>query len=256
MPLERRVGLAIGRFAAIAAGFIDVVIVYRHASLFRAVADGVAVGLAIGLAAGFFTISPRTTPSEVQFVARKGIPIFLRHLAIGLAGGVGVGVVAGVLLGSRFGLLTAVVIGLSLGLIDGLNVWLDVSTDVTCALSPRSTRRAERTASIARSVADGVLIAATSGVAFGLAYGAQSAVTHALVFGAGFGLADRYMGLSASVWGRYFIAKTWLALSGRLPWRLMAFLDDAYRHGLLRRAGAGYQFRHARLQEHLANARG
>jgi hypothetical protein len=256
VPLERRVGLAIGRFAAIAAGFIDVVIVYRHASLFRAVADGVAVGLAVGLAAAFFTISPRTTPSEVQFVARKGIPVFLRHLAIGLAGGVGVGVVAGVLLGSRFGLLTAVVIGLSLGLIDGLNVWLDVSTDVTCALSPRSTRRTERTAAIARSVADGVLIAATSGVAFGLAYGVRSAVTHALVFGAGFGLADRYMGLSASVWGRYFIAKTWLALSGRLPWRLMAFLDDAYRHGLLRRAGAGYQFRHARLQEHLANARG
>ena len=253
MPPERRVGLTIGRFAAIAAGFIDVIIVYRHASLYRAVADGLAVGLAVGLAAGFFTISPRTTPSEVQFVARKGIPIFLRHLAIGLASGVGVGVVAGVLLGSGFGLLTGVVIGLTLGLMDGLNVWLDVSTDVTCALSPRSTRRAERTAALARSVADGVAIAATSAVAFGLAYGTRSAITHALVFGVGFGLADRYMGLGATVWGRYLIAKTWLALSGRLPWRLMAFLDDAYRHGLLRQAGAGYQFRHARLQEHLAS---
>jgi hypothetical protein len=255
VPLERRVGLAVGRFAAIAAGLIDVLIVYRHASLFHAVADGLAVGLAVGLAAGFFTISLRTTPSEVQFVARKGIPIFLRHLAIGLASGVGVGVVAGVLLGSDFGLLTAVVIGLTLGLMDGLNVWLDVSTDVTCALSPQSTRRAERIAALARSMADGVAIAVTSGVAFGLAYGIRSAITHALVFGIGFGLADRYMGLSASVWGRYFVAKAWLALSGRLPWRLMAFLDDAHRHGLLRRVGAGYQFRHARLQEHLARAR-
>jgi len=255
VPLERRVGLTVGRFAAIAAGFIDVLIVYRHASLYQAVADGIAVGLAVGLAAGFFTISLRTIPSEVQFVARKGIPIFLRHLAIGLASGVGVGVVAGALLGSRFGLVTAVVIGLTLGLMDGLNVWLDVSTDVTCALSPRSTRSAERIASVARSVADGVAIAAASGVAFGLAYGTRSAIIHALVFGVGFGLADRYMGLSASVWGRYFIAKAWLALSGRLPWRLMAFLDDAYTRGLLRRVGAGYQFRHARLQEHLASAR-
>jgi hypothetical protein len=42
VPLERRVGLAVGRFAAIAAGFIDVLIVYRHASLYQAVADGLA----------------------------------------------------------------------------------------------------------------------------------------------------------------------------------------------------------------------
>jgi hypothetical protein len=32
----------------------------------------------------------------------------------------------------------------------------------------------------------------------------------------------------------------------------MAFLDDAYRRGVLRRAGAVYQFRHARLQDRLA----
>jgi len=30
-----------------------------------------------------------------------------------------------------------------------------------------------------------------------------------------------------------------------------AFLDDACRQGVLRRAGAVYQFRHARLQDHL-----
>ncbi|MFI6358668.1 hypothetical protein ACIBJF_40075 [Streptomyces sp. NPDC050743] len=32
----------------------------------------------------------------------------------------------------------------------------------------------------------------------------------------------------------------------------MAFLDDAHRRGVLRQAGAVYQFRHARLQEQLA----
>jgi hypothetical protein len=44
-------------------------------------------------------------------------------------------------------------------------------------------------------------------------------------------------------------------LTGRLPWRLPEFLDDAYRRGVLRRAGAVYQFRHARLQEHFARLR-
>jgi hypothetical protein len=33
----------------------------------------------------------------------------------------------------------------------------------------------------------------------------------------------------------------------------MAFLDDAYRRGVLRQTGSAYQFRHARLQEHLAS---
>ncbi|MEW2360219.1 NACHT domain-containing protein [Spirillospora sp. NPDC029432] len=44
-------------------------------------------------------------------------------------------------------------------------------------------------------------------------------------------------------------------LRGRLPWRLLAFLEDAHRLGLLRRAGPVYQFRHARLLEYFA-ARG
>jgi hypothetical protein len=34
----------------------------------------------------------------------------------------------------------------------------------------------------------------------------------------------------------------------------MDFLDDAHRVGLLRTAGAVYQFRHAELQDHLAKS--
>jgi hypothetical protein len=42
------------------------------------------------------------------------------------------------------------------------------------------------------------------------------------------------------------------AVQGQLPWRVMGFLDDAYRLGLLRVVGPVYQFRHAELQDHLA----
>jgi hypothetical protein len=43
-----------------------------------------------------------------------------------------------------------------------------------------------------------------------------------------------------------------LAATERTPLRLMAFLEDARRRNLLRAAGPVYQFRHARLQERLA----
>lgn len=55
-----------------------------------------------------------------------------------------------------------------------------------------------------------------------------------------------------TAWASYLVAKTWLALRGDVPWRLMTFLDDARRRGVLRANGPAYQFRHVRLQEHLA----
>ncbi|MBB2943794.1 hypothetical protein FB565_003523 [Actinoplanes lutulentus] len=51
---------------------------------------------------------------------------------------------------------------------------------------------------------------------------------------------------------RFRLTHLRLAVRGRLPWRLNRFLADAHRRGVLRRAGAVYQFRHVLLQEHLA----
>jgi hypothetical protein len=41
-----------------------------------------------------------------------------------------------------------------------------------------------------------------------------------------------------------------------MPWRLLRFLQDAQRRGILRQQGATHQFRHARLQQRLAAAPG
>jgi transcriptional regulator with XRE-family HTH domain len=61
--------------------------------------------------------------------------------------------------------------------------------------------------------------------------------------------------LSMTAWGQWVVfVRVWLPLTGRLPWAVQEFLDDAYQRGVLRRAGAVYQFRHARLQDHLAEA--
>jgi hypothetical protein len=63
------------------------------------------------------------------------------------------------------------------------------------------------------------------------------------------GLAIAGLGLA---WPQWLIARSWLTLRGRLPLRLITFLDDAHGRGVLRQAGPFYQFRHIELQHHLA----
>jgi hypothetical protein len=59
-------------------------------------------------------------------------------------------------------------------------------------------------------------------------------------------------GICFTAWGQWVLfARIVLPLTGRLPWTPVTFLEDAYQRGVLRQAGAVYQFRHARLQDRL-----
>ncbi|MFB9557031.1 NACHT domain-containing protein [Streptomyces roseoviridis] len=60
------------------------------------------------------------------------------------------------------------------------------------------------------------------------------------------------LGVAASAWWAFTATRVALATTGRLPWALGAFLEDAHDRGVLRQAGGVYEFRHARLQERLA----
>lgn len=68
-------------------------------------------------------------------------------------------------------------------------------------------------------------------------------------------VAGRVGATGRTAWMSYLVAKTWLALRAKIPWRLMTFLDDARQRGVLRANGPSCQFRHVRLQEHLASRR-
>jgi hypothetical protein len=68
-----------------------------------------------------------------------------------------------------------------------------------------------------------------------------------------FGIVAIVLSFFQAAWPQYEIARAWLALRRRLPWRLMAFLADAHRRGVLRQAGPVYEFRHIELQHRLAN---
>lgn len=253
MPTARRLGVALGRISGLSAGAAQLIAVYSASGeLDVAATRGVTAGLAVGLAVGLFTVSRRTRPTQVQFTARRGFRAFVRHLVVSVVSGICVGVAASEVVNSIFGVVLGLAVWIAMGLIDGLNVWLDVSTDTTSALSPASIYRADRFAAISRSITIFLTIGLVTFAATALSTDWFRALGPALLFGTAFALADRYEGLASTVWGRYLMARTWLAALGRVPWRFMTFLDDAHRHEVLRQSGSFYQFRHAQLQQRLA----
>jgi len=137
--------------------------------------------------------------------------------------------------------------GLAFGLVSGLGGF-EGPVDIKAAPSPWDLLITDRRKAALQAL--GWWLAA------GLMLGLGSVLELDSGFGYAFGLLFGY-GLwhlvGNSVWVRWVVfARFWLPLGGRLPWAVMAFLDDAHQRGVLRQTGPVYQFRHARLQDHLA----
>ncbi len=173
----------------------------------------------------------------------------LRHLlsllvvCVGVVVWVGVtrGVVAGVVAG-----LVVCVAGAVSGTVGGaIRDW-----DSTSSVSPLTSWRSDRTAGVVGGVLGGVL----GGLLFGLGFGLLHGVGTGIAEGVAFGLLVGPLGvLSFSrAWASTF-AFIWLARRWHTPVRLMRFLDDACQRSVLRTVGPVYQFRHARLQDRLAD---
>ncbi|UXY32442.1 NACHT domain-containing protein [Streptomyces sp. HUAS TT20] len=148
---------------------------------------------------------------------------------------------------AAFGLQYGLAIGLISCMVAGLQYWLTSPADTARTSSPIASLRADRATAVIRGLS---LAPITASVGFQLLFlvhlysetGSLIAVT----------LLAGLLAASLSAWGWLLTTRLWLCGLERLPWRLMAFLDDAHRRGVLRQAGAVYQFRHARLQEQLA----
>jgi hypothetical protein len=107
----------------------------------------------------------------------------------------------------------------------------------------------------------GFVFGRVGAVAFGIAGAATGGITvsteqtqwlPALAAGVVFGLVIGGGAVLSRAWGAFAFARLWLALRGWLPLRLMRFLGDAHQRGVLRQSGTVYQFRHDRIQEHIA----
>ncbi len=57
---------------------------------------------------------------------------------------------------------------------------------------------------------------------------------------------------ATSAWGRFALTRFILAMRHDMPWRLMTFLRDAERVGILRRLAPQYEFRSDLFRQHLA----
>ncbi|WP_328495039.1 NACHT domain-containing protein [Streptomyces sp. NBC_00414] len=145
-----------------------------------------------------------------------------------------------------FGVLIGAIGGCASGVYRALNT----PSDTMRAAGPRSTLRTDRDATLARSAIAALL---TGGVCLllisAMPPGGTLGTMHTEVW-----VQVGTSSLALSAWGRLGPARIWLALTGRAPWRLMAFLEEAHRRGVLRRSGAHYEFCHLRLQQSLAAA--
>ncbi|MET9083474.1 hypothetical protein ABZX77_16535 [Streptomyces sp. NPDC004237] len=172
----------------------------------------------------------------------------------GMVGPLVSGLAAGAVPGFRTVLATACVAGLSYGPMVGLAYALTAA--LAAPVRPEATHepdrllRTDRTAVLQQILVNTVVFGVVGWLLYGPGGDVADWLFYTLTGGVGVGLA---YGLALTAWGHWMVlARIWLPLTGRLPWAVGAFLRDARRRGVLRHSGAVYQFRHARLKEHLA----
>lgn len=210
-----------------------------------------AAGLAYVLGGGLTQQSPRRiAPLRWRHLfSRSSLVAGLESaLAGGLFGGLIFGLAFGLAAGGTVGIVAAIGTGLAGTLAAGLS---QPAAEDTSPLTPP--------ASWQRDQAFGLMVGLVLGGSIGLGLGFVVGARHmgglflSLLFGVLYGLV---FGL---VWGLVF-PPTWtaslafaqLSVRWHTPARLLHFLDDARQRDVLRTVGPVYQFRHARLQDRLA----
>jgi hypothetical protein len=280
-------GLLVGFATALVAGlvvglwfgFVD----GRAVGLEAGLVFGLLAGLGFGLATGYAAVqtrghgkretwwSWRRPPDEPRRVGRPrwrslvspkvlvqglasglmAVPLYALVAAVFEAPALAVGLVAGLAIGVG----TALVRGLQLGI---ERPGIDLATPVTPATAWRNDWRAGLVVSLVPVLV--LLVTVAASAALMLWFGLWDVSWHELGYGLGaFGglllLLALVVGLMWPVTYITRLAFVQLAISHRLPVRLMRFLEDARDREILRAVGAVYQFRHARLQDRLsANA--
>ncbi|MFF3735382.1 NACHT domain-containing protein [Streptomyces sp. NPDC002476] len=280
-----RVGVAVGVASGLVAGLVfgaEGALWYGPAyglmlAGISGLADGAGLGLTFGLMHGFATKmrdgGPMFEPSRME-ISRHGWDKsrlrknFRPRVQGGLVGGLLFGLVwalgvaaLNALAGATWSMIWPSVgllfaegtgLGLVLGLVAAVGAGFEKVIPREKADASSVLLDTNRATVLKQIVTVGLVIGVGHGTLFGVAWnsalnglGAGLAAGAAVALGIG----------SMTAWGRWVVlGRIWLRLTGRLPKDLDAFLRDAYVRGVLRQQGVVYQFRHARLQEHLSDA--
>ncbi|MFF2129764.1 NACHT domain-containing protein [Streptomyces olivochromogenes] len=259
-----RQALATGLAAGLVTALPITLLTWLQSGLSIGLEFGGVVGFTCAAMAGVIAWSARdTNPSSGIRWSWRGKSWLTVGLPFGLVFGFIAGGVVQTVRGWLYGTMTGLVVGLLFALMGGVR---SVHPDLDKAVGPGTVLRRDRRTFLAITLAVGITGAITFGIAeaygstilFGISFwslaGIRSLFTSALYAWFTFGIPLGFiLGLARSVWMRFLVARTALATAGHVPWRFMSFLADAHEgRGVLRQAGAVYQFRHLDLQRHLA----
>jgi hypothetical protein len=241
-------GAIFGMLLGIGAGIVFGAVSGAYFDVKVAVAIGAGMGLVFGIYMAVAMVgevrAALPKPTQGFSLAPSLLTIKIGVLSGGVAG-VTLGIVkSNVVIGIIAGIASAGLIVVWGSLVNQSVVFATSSAASPSAILTRDRRSAGVSATVSAAIAgvtSGVLAGVFVGPATGLLVGVGMAISMA-----------EYSGPSLTPWQTYEVTRIWLAARHRLPWPLMGFLEDAHRRGVLRQAGAVYQFRHIELQRRLA----
>ncbi|SFY16740.1 NACHT domain-containing protein [Streptomyces atratus] len=227
------------------------------AQLLLGVLPGIVLSLVCGIAYGVaFGIPRRVHPRTPNAGMRLSFRSFVVGFAIGFVPFLGLSFLPDVPRSEMImaGCLCGVISGLFVGLVDGLRVR---KADQASVVGPTALLALDRRTFWVFETAGAAVCGLVCGfMALFANVSPELSGSEALeIFlpWTGFGtFVGVLSGFKRAAWGRSAMARIYLASRRRVPFRLMAFLEDAHERGVLRKVGATYQFRHIDLQRHLA----
>ncbi|MEU0493700.1 hypothetical protein ABZ249_31115 [Nocardiopsis sp. NPDC006139] len=187
-----------------------------------------------------------------SMVRAAAVAFFFCGSLLGFAAWQERGIESGVVVGIFGGLIAVVCMVPTLGFVGGIFDWVQQPSLEGKLDSPVSSWRGDRSLNLTRGMVWSAITGFGGGVVVGLFYDPWLGLVAGIFFSHIFGVRLVLRGNGHASWPSYLVATYYLAWKKCLPRRLMAFLDDVHRVGLLRTVGPIYQFRHARLQEYLA----
>jgi serine/threonine protein kinase len=204
---------------------------------------GIPAGIVIGGMAGRAAARVRITVGQSRWTTLLSSFDRMVGLAAGLFVGMAYGFTNGLVNGAAAGLISFFTFGLMVGVARPV-ARTEVPTD------PESSWRRD----LRRGLSFGLSCALPLGLALGTANGMAHGPVAGFIAGIGFGLTigiGGFVGIS-DCW-RTSLMFLLLRRRGLFPVRGMSFLKDVQNRGILRPVGPLYQFRHARLQDRLAD---
>ena len=249
-------GGAVG--VAVAAVVMIVVAAGVLAGVVSGLADAAEAGILAGAVAGLIVgggeARIRTPARGIRW--QPPSPGIVRIAAgAGVAGGVAAGVNLGVAAGVAGGIVSAAFGGIVSWSVKQKGTPLDISSAASPSAVLARDRRTAIVVGVVTGLVGGIVVGVGAGVGAdvgggnGVRAGIGTGLVAGVLLGVVLGVFDSF---KQAAWPSYGIARLWLAQRHRLPWPLMDFLVDAHRRGVLRQAGAVYQFRHIDLQHRLA----